>query len=153
MSNTTEMQAKNAIAYASTITPAECSVFVQIWVDPNAVQNGQTTGVYLVDSNHNNGSSSEGTPNLNTNVPTNSKICWQVLSIDKNWAGDLSIANFSNAAVFGASGTPKAVNATTWTGQVEDNGQSNYSITFNVQKEGGSGITIIVNPCLTVSNK
>ena len=150
---TLEAPSAEAIAYAATITPSECSVFVQIWVDTNAVQTGSTTGIYLIDSNHNNGSSNEGSTQLNTNVPTNSKICWQVLPIDVNFTGELSIANFSNAAVFGASGTPKAVNATTWTGQVEDDGVDGYSITINIQSEGGSGITATVNPVLTVSNK
>jgi hypothetical protein len=137
----------------STVTPAECSVFVQIWVDTNAIQAGSTNGVYLIDSNQSSGSSKEGSPLLNTHIPTNSKICWQLVAVNKNWKGELSIQNFSNSGVFGASGTPKRVDATTWTGQVQDNGSDNYQIIFNVQQEGGSGISVTVNPTLTVTNQ
>jgi hypothetical protein len=135
------------------IQPSECGVFVQIWVDTNALQNGSTTGVYLVDSNHNNGSSAEGTVNLNTNVSTNTKVCWQVLNTNKNWDGELSIQNFGNSAVFGAGGTPTQVDQSTWTGQAQANGTATYGITFNAQPAGGTGISTTVNPVLTVSNK
>ncbi|MEC4725477.1 hypothetical protein HWQ46_07955 [Shewanella sp. D64] len=135
------------------IQPSECGVFVQIWVDTNALQNGSTTGVYLVDSNHNNGSSLEGTVNLNTNVSTNTKVCWQVLNTNKNWNGELSIQNFSNSAVFGAGGTPTQVDQSTWTGQVQANGSDTYGVTFNAQPAGGTGISTTINPVLTVSNK
>jgi len=135
------------------IQPSECSVFVQIWVDTNALQNGSTTGVYLVDSNHNNGSTNEGSVELDTNVSTNTKICWQVLNINPNWIGDMSIQNFGNAGVFGAGGTPQQVTSDTWTGQVMANGNDQYAITFNAQPSGGTGITTTVNPSLTVSNK
>lgn len=137
----------------ATIQPSECGVFVQIWVDTNALQNGSTTGVYLVDSNHNNGSSHEGTPSLNTNVSTNTKICWQVLNTNKNWDGELSIQNFSNAGVFGAGGTPTQVDPSTWTGQVQANGSDTYEVTFNAQPSGGTGISTTATPTLTVSNK
>jgi hypothetical protein len=136
-----------------TIQPSECSVFIQIWVDTNALQNGSEKGVYLVDNNVNHGSSSEGTTSLDTVVSTNAKVCWSLQNVDPKWQGALSIQNFSDAAVFGASGTPTQVDGTTWTGQAECNGESSYSIKFNVQAEGGSGITTTVNPTLTVQNK
>ena len=137
----------------ATIQPSECGVFVQIWVDTNALQNGSTTGVYLVDNNANNGSSNEGTTSLDTSVPTNTKICWQVLNTNLNWDGKLSIANFGNAIVFGAGGTPTQVTGDTWTGQVQANGQASYEINFNAQPSGGTGITTTVSPVLTVSNQ
>ena len=90
---------------ANTIQPSECSIFIQIWVDTNALQNGSTKGVYLVDSNHNNGSSQEGTTFLKTNATTNSKICWTILNTNINSDVQLSIANLSNASVFGGCNT------------------------------------------------
>lgn len=134
----------------SVIQPNECSVFVQVWVDTEALVNGQTTGVYIVDNNLNHGSSSEGTVSLNTKVPVGTKICWSLLNIDPNSDAVLQIQNFGNAGVFGASGTPQMVNATTWTGQVEAPGQDNYNINFSSQKSSGSGITTSVDPSLSV---
>ena len=134
----------------SVIQPSNCSVFVQIWVDTDALQNGQTTGVYLVDNNLNHGSSNEGTVNLSTNVPIGTNICWSLLNVDPTSDTILSIQNFSNAGVFGASGTPQQVNANTWTGQVQATGNDSYGITFNAQIPGQSGITTTVNPSLSV---
>jgi hypothetical protein len=132
------------------IPASSCSTFVQIWVDTNALQNGQTTGVYLVDNNLNNGSGNEGTVNLQTNVPVGTNICWSLLNVNPSSNTILQIQNFGNASVFGASGTPQQVNATTWTGQVQAAGQAQYNINFSAQIPGQSGITTNVNPSLTV---
>jgi hypothetical protein len=132
------------------IPASSCSTFVQIWVDTNALQNGQTTGVYLVDNNLNNGSSNEGTVNLQTDVPVGTNICWSLLNVNPSSNTILQIQNFGNASVFGASGTPQQVNATTWTGQVQASGQAQYNINFSAQIPGQSGITTNVNPSLAV---
>ena len=132
------------------IPASSCSTFVQIWVDTNALQNGQTTGVYLVDNNLNNGSGNEGTVNLQTNVPVGTNICWSLLNVNPSSNTILQIQNFGNASVFGASGTPQQVNATTWTGQVQAAGHAQYNINFSAQIPGQSGITTNVNPSLTV---
>jgi hypothetical protein len=138
----------------ATINPNECSIFIQVWVDTNALQNGSMNGVYLVDNNLNNnlnnGSGSEGTSSLVTNVTTNAKICWSILNTNLNSKVQLSFSNFSNASVFGASGTPQAYDDTTWTGQAEANGHAPYSITFNAQEPGKAGISTTVTPTLYV---
>ena len=131
------------------IPPSSCSVFVQVWVDTNALQNGSTTGVYLVDNNLNHGSSNEGTVNLNTNVPVGTSICWSLLNVSPTSNTILQIQNFGNAGVFGASGTPQQVNATTWTGQVQATGQAHYDINFSAQIPGQSGITTTVKPSIS----
>ncbi len=139
---------------ASGFSPTEASIFIQIWVDTNALQNGSTKGVYLVDSNHNNGSSSEGTPSLEMSATTNAKICWSIAPINVSWDGTLSIQSFGDAGVWGADGPPQAAAGSSsgaWTGQVMDNGNDTYAITFNMEPSGGSGITTSVNPYLNVS--
>jgi hypothetical protein len=125
-------------------------VFVQIWVDTDALTNGQTTGVYLVDNNLNHSSSNEGTVNLSTDVPVGTNICWSLLNVDPTSSTILQIQNFGNAGVFGASGTPQLVNANTWTGTVQAVGNDSYSINFSAQNSGGSGITTTVTPSLSV---
>jgi hypothetical protein len=132
------------------IPASSCSAFVQIWVDTNALQNQQTTGVYLVDNNLNNGSSNEGTVNLLTKLPVGTNVCWSLLNVNPNSNTILQIQNFGNASVFGASGTPQMVNATTWTGTVQQAGQAQYNINFSAQIPGSSGITTNVNPTLSV---
>lgn len=132
------------------ISPTSCSVFIQVWVDTNALQNGQTTGVYLVDNNLNHGSTNEGTVNLQTVVPVGTNICWSLLNVNPTSNSILTLQNFGNASVFGASGTPQQVNPTTWTGQVQAAGQASYAINFSAQIPGSSGITTNVNPTLSV---
>lgn len=132
------------------IQPSSCSVFIQIWVDTNALQNGQTTGVYLVDNNISHGSGAEGTVNLKTVVPSGTSICWSLLNVNPTSNTILAIQNFGNAGVFGASGTPQQFNATTWTGQVQEAGNAQYNINFTAQIPGSSGITTSVNPTLSV---
>ena len=135
----------------ASIQPSECSIFIQIWVDTNALQNGSLRGVYLVDSNHNNGSVHEGMPDLETDANTNDKICWQVLSTNIHETGTLTIQNMGNASVWGAGGTPQQVTGNTWTGQVMNNGVANYNINIALEPEGGTGISTTANPQLRVS--
>jgi hypothetical protein len=132
------------------IKPSDCNVFIQIWVDTDALQNGSTNGVYLVDNYLNHGSTNEGTPNLHSNVTTNSKICWTILNVNTNSDTQLSLQNFGNAGIWGASGTPQQYSATQWTAQAQVNGNDYYNITFNAQSGGGSGITSSVNPSMNV---
>jgi hypothetical protein len=133
----------------SVIQPSNCSVFVQVWVDTDALVNGQTTGVYLVDNNLTHGSSNEGTVNLVSDVPVGTNICWSLLNVDPTSDTILQIQNFGNAGVFGASGTPQMVNANTWTGTAQAQGSDSYAINFSAQIPGSSGITTAVNPTLS----
>jgi hypothetical protein len=133
---------------------SQCSVFIQIWLDTNSVQNGKTTGIYLVDNRVSSGSQSEGSPNLQTACTLNSYIAWQVFAIDPNFAaagGDVQIQQIGNSNAWGNSGQPESLNATTFTGQVQNTGQASYQLTLNVQSPGQSGITVSVNPGVNVS--
>ena len=135
---------------AAVIQPTSCSTFIQIWVDTNALQNQQQTGVYLVDNNLNHGSTGEGTTSLMTQVPAGTNVCWSLLNVDPTSDTILQIQNFGNSDVFGASGTPQMVNATTWTGTVENAVQASYTINFSAQIPGASGITTTVTPSFKV---
>ena len=135
---------------AAVIQPTSCSTFIQIWVDTNALQNQQQTGVYLVDNNLNHGSTGEGTTGLMTKVPAGTNVCWSLLNVDPTSDTILQIQNLRNASVFGASGTPQQVNATTWTGTVQNAGSAPYTINFSAQIPGASGITTNVQPSFTV---
>lgn len=132
---------------AQIIPVSACSIFIQIWVDTNALQNGQTRGVYLVDNNLTRGSTQEGTPNLTTSVPTGTNICWQLLNVNLYSSAELSIQDIGNASVWGASGQPQQINATTWTGQAQAEGSASYQLTVNAQS--GSGITTSVYPTVS----
>jgi hypothetical protein len=129
-------------ANATTIPVSDCSVFIQIWVDTNALQSGSTAGVYLVDNMLNNGSSSEGTPNLSTNVSQNTKICWQVFNINPNSQDNLTIQSIGNASVWGFTGQPEQAPdvAGAWTGQAQNTGSAPYTITFI--SDGGDTVTV-----------
>lgn len=135
------------------VPTTSCTTFIQIWVDTNALHNGSTAGIYLVDNRVSQGSSNEGTPSLNTAVTAGTNICWEIYNVDINSQTQLQIAAISNASVFGASGQPQVApdNPNAFTGQVQAAGGSGYQITFNAQAPGASGITAIVSPSLTVS--
>ena len=129
-----------------------CTVFVQLWVDTNALQNGSEQGVYLVDNRLNNGSQFEGTTNLSTNATNGSNICWQIYDIDPNSTTHLAIQSIGNASVFGASGQPENANdgSGAYTGQVQATGSASYTVNFTAKKPGSSGITTQVSPTLVV---
>ena len=76
------------------IQPNECQVFIQAWVDVNALANGQTTGCYVV-SNRSSDSRGEGTPNLTVNVVNESAVCWSVVPIDPQYNGKFKITEVS----------------------------------------------------------
>lgn len=134
------------------IPVSSCTTFVQIWVDTNALQNGSTKGVYLVDNRLNNGSQNEGTTNLSTQVTNGTNICWQVFNIDPNSTTQLAIQSISNASVFGAGGQPESVGDGTgaFTGQAQATGSASYTVNFTAQKPNSTGITTRVSPTLVV---
>lgn len=97
------------------INPENCTVFIQIWVDINALTVGGITGCYAVDNLQGSG---EGSPNLTSSVPSNTNICWQVLPIDPQYSGTLSITQI--AAPSGWQYQPAAYSKgqDVWTGAV-----------------------------------
>ncbi len=127
------------------------TVFIQIWVDINAIQNGSTAGLYLVDNRVGNGSQNEGSTNLSTNVTNGTTIQWNVYNIDPTSTAVLSLTAIGNASVWGAGGQPQADGKGGFVGQVQVTGSASYQITLNAQKQPGSAaITLKVNPGITV---
>lgn len=126
------------------------TVFIQLWVDTNSVQNGTENGVYIVDNRVSNGSSNEGSTNLGTNVTQGSVIQWNVFNIDPTSADVPQLTAISNASVWGASGQPQVQGDGSFIGQAQATGSAGYQITFNVQSSGGSGVTVNVSPSMNV---
>ncbi len=130
---------------------SSATVFIQVWVDINAIQNGSTKGVYAVDNRVGQGSTGEGSTGLATHVTNGSTIQWNVYNIDPTSTVVPAITAIGNAAVFGAGGQPQNDGTGAYVGQVQQTGQSSYQITFNVQKQPGSaGITVNFSPSLAV---
>jgi hypothetical protein len=90
-------------------------VFIQIWVDVNALTVGQLTGCYAVDNLQGNG---EGTNSLNSSVPTNTSVCWQVLPIDPQYAGDFTISQISAPSGWQSQPAAYSTLGDIWTGEV-----------------------------------
>lgn len=103
---------------SSTVNPANCQVFIQIWVDVNALQQGQTAGVYIVDNQVTLGSTSEGTVSLNTIVQPGNNVCWSIQPIDPQYNGMFSISGVN--AISGWNAIPASYNnsPTIFTGQL-----------------------------------
>lgn len=135
-------------------TISACSVFVNIWVDTNAVVLGSTQGVYCVDNrgDQNPSSQNEGTASLVTQCTTGAKTCWQVFVMNPNSGDTVQLTGISNSEAWGNSGQPekapssKGVNyPPAFTGIVQTAGNSSYTASFNVKLSGGSLIPITAN--------
>ncbi len=100
------------------INPSSCTTFIQIWVDVNDLTVGQITGCYAVDNMVQNGSTGEGTNSLDTVVHTNTKVCWQVLPIDPQYAGTLTITSISTQSGWATPPQAYSQGQDVWTGQV-----------------------------------
>lgn len=127
------------------------TVFIQVWIDTNAVQNGSSQGVYLVDNRYNLGSQNEGGTGLSTHVTNGATIQWNIFNIDPTGTATLELTAIGNANVWGAGGQPQPDGSGGFIGQVQSTGQSPYQISMNVQKQPGvAGITITVEPSMQV---
>jgi hypothetical protein len=100
------------------INPENCTTFIQIWVDVNDLTDGQLTGCYAVDNKVAQGSSNEGTNCLNTVVSNNTNVCWQVLPIDPQYAGDFTITEIDAPSGWAQEPAEYGKTADVWTGQV-----------------------------------
>lgn len=134
--------------------PSTSPVQVQIWVDDNAVSTGSTQGVYLVDNRAASGSANEGTPGLTTAISNGTDICWQVFLINPKSESQVTISSIGNSGAWGFSGQPQPAsdNPNAYVGTVQNPGQFSYPLAINVQVKGGSGVTLPLNPNLSVSD-
>lgn len=135
------------------ISPSNCVTFIQIWVDVNDLTTCQLTGCYAVDNQVANGSTGEGTINLNTVTPTNSNVCWQVLPIDPQYIGMFSITQI--AVPSGWQNQPAAYSKTgdTWTGtvsQASTGGSVCQGVTINFNSGGLSWTGYLNNLNITL---
>lgn len=135
--------------------PDECSVFVQVWVDVNALQQGSTTGCYAV-SNLSGQSTGEGQPDLTVAVPSGSMVCWSIVPIDPQYINSAANPYFTIAQIGVASGwdVPPAATAdpSVFTGtlsQATVSGNVNSNIVFNFN-DGSLSASVTLPVVLTV---
>lgn len=124
------------------ISPQQCTVFVQVWVDVNGLEQGSTSGCYAV-SNKCQSSTGEGTANLTTQVITGSYVCWAVLPIDPQYNGDFTITNVGVESGWAQPPAPVSGQPNVFTGQVAQStvgGKINSNIQFSYN--GGNQITV-----------
>lgn len=128
----------------ASIPVSACNVFVQLWVDTNAVQVGSTAGVYAVDNRVASGSQNEGTTELITSLTQGTNVCWQVFTVSPCVDATVQIQSIGNSNAWGPSGQPQMVPSqpNTFTGQVQKPGQAGYELTLTVQLGTGSGFTV-----------
>jgi hypothetical protein len=132
------------------IAPNQCTVFVQVWADVNALQQGQTTGCYAV-CNRSQQSSGEGTANLSTTVVTGSNVCWSVLPIDPQYTGMFSITAVGAASGWATPPAPVPGQANLFTGQLTTatvGGTVNSNVQFSYNN-GGQSITVTLPITIT----
>ena len=125
------------------IAPNQCTAFIQVWVDVNALAQGQTTGCYAV-CNRSSQSTGEGTANLNATVVSGSNVCWQVLPIDPQYASDFSITAVSAQTGWAVPPAPVPGSPNLFTGQINTatvGGQINNLLEFSYNN-GPAGVTV-----------
>lgn len=133
---------------------SQCTVFIQVWIDTNAVQAGSTKGIYMVDNRNSRGSQKEGSGALQTSCTMNANICWMVLPIDPNFTaagGMVQMQSIGNSNAWGPSGQPQRIDNTTFTGTAQNAGNASYNMGINVQLPGQSGMTLNLNPAVSVN--
>lgn len=137
---------------------SDCTVFVNIWVDSNAVVPGSTSGVYCVDNRgyQNPASQNEGTASLITQCTTGSKTCWQAFMMNPLAGDTVTLTGIGNSEAWGPSGQPQPASLQSgvtsppaYTGIVQTAGANGYSVSLNVKLSGGSLVPITVP--LTIS--
>ena len=136
------------------IQPNQCSVFVQVWVDVNALKQGTTSGCYAV-CNRSQDSSGEGTANLKTNVITGSYVCWGVYPIDPQYNGDFSITQVGAESGWAEPPMVVAGSPYLFTGQLTTStvgGTVNSNIVFSYNG-GGQSATVTLPVTITPVEK
>lgn len=124
-------------------------MFVQVWVDVNALAQGSTAGCYAV-CNRSQQSSGQGTPNLNASVVTGSNVCWSVVPIDPQYNGFFSITGVGAQSGWAQPPLPVAGSANTFTGQLTTatvGGTVNSYISFSYN--GSNKITVTLPVVIT----
>ncbi len=124
------------------IMPQNCTVFVQVWVDVDGLQQGSSSGCYAV-SNRCDNACDAGTANLATRVATGSNVCWAVLPIDPQYTGDFTITNFG--AESGWAQPPAPVSGNVFTGQVAKStvgGTINSNLQFSYNGSNRATVTL-----------
>lgn len=128
------------------IAPNQCTVFVQVWVDVNGLQQNSTRGCYAV-SNRSQDSSGEGTAHLTTKVITGSNVCWSVVPIDPQYSGDFTITGVGVEHGWAEPPKPVAGKPNVFTGQLEEgtvSGNVNSEVDFSYNN--GSQSTTVKLP-------
>jgi hypothetical protein len=131
------------------LKPADCDVFIQIWVDVRAVNSSSgESGIYLVDNRAKQGSSKEGTSKLISSCARHDGVCWAIVSIDPHADAELEIQSIGNSNGWGPAGQPKPYGTGNeiFIGEVENNGHSDYLLTLNVNHT-----TLFVHPGVNVN--
>ena len=124
------------------IQPSQCTVFIQVWVDVNGLQQGSTQGCYAV-SNRCNNSKGEGTADLTTEVITGSFVCWAVLPVDPQYNGLFKITGVGTESGWAQPPAPVPGEPNVFTGQVAQStvgGDVNSNIVFSYN--GGNQMTV-----------
>lgn len=128
------------------IQPSQCTVFVQVWVDVNALQQDSTSGCYAV-SNRCNNSQGEGTANLNTQVITGSSVCWAVLPVDPQYNKLFTITNVGTESGWAQPPAQVSGQPNVFTGQVVEStvgGTINSNIQFSYNGDNEITVTLPV---------
>ncbi len=134
------------------ISTSNCTTFIQVWVDVNAIQQNTTTGCYAVcNITPQSVTTGMGTANLSTTVTTGTNVCWTVLPIDPQYNGDFTITNIGVESGWNVPPAPVAGLPNTFTGQLTTttvNGNVNSNIAFSYN---GSGNSITVTLPVTIT--
>ena len=117
------------------VNPTNCTAFIQIWVDVNALTTGQITGCYAVDNLHGKG---EGSASLNSVVPNKRNVCWQVLPIDPQYAGMFTIDQISAPSGWQSPPAAASLGQDVWTATVASSSGGSIAQGVTVNFNNGS---------------
>lgn len=97
----------------------------------------------------------DGNPQMIADVVhMDANICWMVLPIDPSFTAAgvmVQMQSIGNSNAWGPSGQPQRIDNTTFTGTAQNAGNASYNMGINVQLPGQSGMTLNLNPAVTVN--
>lgn len=130
----------------------ECTTFIRIWVDADALHPGSADGIHVADNRSDMGSRLQGTSMLSSCVRAGGRICWEMFNISPTSDVVLRIRSITTSALFAPDAQPRPApdNADAYTAIATHPGSDTYAIAFDVIRPGQSAMRFRITPTLSV---
>jgi hypothetical protein len=136
----------------SHLATTDCTTFIRIWIDAEALRPGSTDGIHVADNRSAEGSRHQGTPALSTCVKTGGRICWEIFNMSPASDALLQIEAISASPLFAHGAPPRTApdNVDARTTIAAHPGRDTYTVAFGVTCPGRPPMRFRITPSLSV---